>query len=659
MARKKKGPGDETASVSDQTASLTASEIQQSEAMLLGDGDLKRLGPPRALIKINSHQISPELNDVLEVPLKLNDTVGERVLVLGPYSIDQIKAWTEKSWLRPQDQIMISFDRWKTVKVHFPQLMKHFSEDFTDTATVEHTSSLPADPSILEVEAMDDPRPQNSSAEAGSDKVVFPPLENFVGSAQQVDSRASVSQAAQARRATPLPAVPKSTSSGISLSTRAWTLGIAALVVGAYFIVGPKKIFQEVKNETFESSLDAGLQRKALNWPDTLRPQEFEALLSDENPHLRRLKPILFAYERGNTYLSSADEQTLRALSDPASSSWEARRIASNQLAAFSLAKLRVEEARRILQPVIEAAPNDPTTLLNDALIRLAEGDTAGAFESASTGTRLSPPGLLWMAYSILGYVQSSAGRSEDAEKSFESALSRSPGNPMIVGLWLQGLGRGDFSKKKVLALVKEGLWMDPDKNMDSPLKAPLAGHMLFAESSAGYKKAADYLGRELSPGQSAFLRYQDSRIQSNPLGETLAKASSLLAGESDPNSQFLYAYLLNEESKVEQAADALTRLIPLIEDQKNVGSFPWTFAGDLQFARGQMNQAVIFYQTALRRNPQDPSAVLGLALSLREASDYAGAEQKLEEALSLDPNFIPALLRIGRLDWHRRARSQ
>ena len=89
------------------------------------------------------------------------------------------------------------------------------------------------------------------------------------------------------------------------------------------------------------------------------------------------------------------------------------------------------------------------------------------------------------------------------------------------------------------------------------------------------------------------------------------------------------------------------------------MSSWSWTFTGDVQSARGQRDQALIFYQAALSRNPQDPAAVLGLALNLRDSGDYKAAQQKLAESLALDPLFIPALLRISRFEWHRSAKMQ
>jgi Tfp pilus assembly protein PilF len=47
-------------------------------------------------------------------------------------------------------------------------------------------------------------------------------------------------------------------------------------------------------------------------------------------------------------------------------------------------------------------------------------------------------------------------------------------------------------------------------------------------------------------------------------------------------------------------------------------------------------------------------NAVYGLALLLREKKDFKSASQKIEEALSLDPNYVPALLRRDRFEWER-----
>lgn len=659
MSKKKKGgdadESEATATVNEQTASLTASEIMFNELGMLGRKDLQRPNLLSTLVRVSTGRSSDELLKYLEVPRASGASDEDRLIILGPYAIAHVKEWVEKKWLRPQDQLMISFDRWKTVATHFPQLTRSFTDEHTSTATLENTASFGSDPGVLDVEALDD----TQNPEAQPDKVVQPTM-NLVNPAATVPVRPATASPAPPRGPNVSSSPSKSASSGARGVTpqRGLQFMIVALAVGGIGFYMFKKNVARQSHEYLKPTAKP-LERKVLNWPEQLRPQDIQALLMDESSALRRLKPILYAYERGGIYLNAQDEQTLRALADPASASWEARKLATNQLAVFQLAKLRVEEARGTLQPLVDASPNEFMSQLNMSLIRLAEGDFTAAFESASTGARLSPPGQMWMAYAVLGYVQSSASRAEEAEKSFNTALARSPGNPLLLGLQLQNAIRHEAPRRKIQSLLADILWADPDKNLDSPFKAPLAGHILIAESFAGLKKATELVGQQLSAGQAAFFRYLEARSRSNPLGENLKSLSTALSSETDPTSQLLYAYLLAEEAKLDAASEILTRVIGLAEDKKISSSYPWTFAADLHLARGQMDQAVIFYQTALRRNPQDVSAVLGLALALREAGDYIGAEQKLQEALSLDPNFIPALLRISRLEWHRRIRSE
>jgi tetratricopeptide (TPR) repeat protein len=66
------------------------------------------------------------------------------------------------------------------------------------------------------------------------------------------------------------------------------------------------------------------------------------------------------------------------------------------------------------------------------------------------------------------------------------------------------------------------------------------------------------------------------------------------------------------------------------------------------------LDQSVIFYESALNRNPRDVNAVFGLALILREKRDYKSANQKMEEAISLDSNYVPVQLRRDRFEWQR-----
>jgi tetratricopeptide (TPR) repeat protein len=140
----------------------------------------------------------------------------------------------------------------------------------------------------------------------------------------------------------------------------------------------------------------------------------------------------------------------------------------------------------------------------------------------------------------------------------------------------------------------------------------------------------------------------------------SIAQVSVGLEAEESLQSQVLYAYALKEQSRYDESAQVLAKVLPLIENRKlTESSWPWTLAGDVEAARARFDQAILFYQGALNRNNLDYAAVYGLAMMLRDRSQYVESEQKMREALSLQPSFMPAKLRISRLEWQGLARSQ
>ena len=402
---------------------------------------------------------------------------------------------------------------------------------------------------------------------------------------------------------------------------------------------------------------DLQAPKPVLEWPEDLKELSSDTLFSQDDAVVKKIRPILSSYEKGNTRFSVSDLETLKSYSQAGTSSWEARRLAANQLAVHFVSAQKSNEAKAILSPIYEGSSSDPTTLMNLSLIHLVEGDSKAARQIGEIALRLSPSDLRWMASTILGMIDGSSGaKAEDLEKNFSKALESSTNNPFVYGVWIQQLIKVDpKGKGKIPELIREALWADPDRLLDSPIPAPLAGHIVLAESLDGLSKAYDWSDSKLKPGQIAFGRWLvDARSRSNPVSQPLSQVTDILATEDDLLSQMLYAYTLEEVGRIDEASEVLSRLLALVDkDRKFQSSWPWSFAGDLQFARGRFDQALLHYQAALDRNHSDASALVGLALTFREKGSFPEARQKLKEALAQDPAFIPARLRMTRLRWH------
>jgi tetratricopeptide (TPR) repeat protein len=268
------------------------------------------------------------------------------------------------------------------------------------------------------------------------------------------------------------------------------------------------------------------------------------------------------------------------------------------------------------------------------------------------------------VAYAVDGMVEAapgSGGNVMEAERLFNRAKEASSNNPYVFGIWIQALTQaGAEWRSAIPKLLKEALWSDPDRTLDSPIRAPVAGAILMSQALAGFRHATERFESALKPGQISFLKYQESRKSLNPLAMPLSQVSTTLAGEDDALSRLLYAYTLKELGRSSEALTVMQALIPTLESNSEVkSSYPWSFTADLLWASGQIDESSRFYERALRRNRSDVSSVFGLAMVARAQGDYQAARQKLAETLALDPSFVPALLRQPRFEWHARLQSK
>jgi tetratricopeptide (TPR) repeat protein len=65
------------------------------------------------------------------------------------------------------------------------------------------------------------------------------------------------------------------------------------------------------------------------------------------------------------------------------------------------------------------------------------------------------------------------------------------------------------------------------------------------------------------------------------------------------------------------------------------------TARGGILADQGKWGEARRDFEAALKLDPRDDGALYGLAESLREARDYAGAQRALSELISRSPNFV------------------
>jgi tetratricopeptide (TPR) repeat protein len=613
---------------------------------------------------------------------------GEKcVCILGPFSVSALKAKLLEGQLRKTDRVMFSGNRWKPLLEEFPDWGVHvhsndeFSRtvEFTQTSTLtsgtvpfsEDEGSSPTVPRIeeadgLELEEVEDEvirasTPVPAAAVPEKKKAPVHPQPSKSLEIERVEELSPKSESRSEAKTKTRSQSEKAPGMGPIQLTLLLTVFLGtALIFFSRRDRGAKseEVTMDVKSQ---ASVAQNAIKKSAQWPLNLQPLSLDSLYQEDSPVMKRIRPLMRAYEAGITSFSSADEILLRRIADPASSSWVARKIASNQLAVHYLSKGDTRKAREILLPILQEAPDDFPTLVNTALIDISEGKMSQARETLRVAFRIEKD-MHWLTLSLLGMLEGLSGRWADANKNFQDAVARNPNNPYILGLWLQTLlKQGKGVRFQIQKLVEDALWADPDTLVDSPIPAPLAGHLFYSEALEGLIRGGESLGNALSPAKLSFLRWLKGRVFSfSPLTQPLPQVMKELELDDDLQAQVLYAYTLKEQRRFDESAAVLTKVLPLVEDKKITNSsWPWTLAGDVALARDRYDQAITLFQSALNRNNFDYSAVHGLALTLRDRGQYADAVQKLKEALSLQPNFMPSKLRMTRFEWQAVSRAQ
>ena len=677
----------------DHEGGLSSMNSAQKLEHLLGRKSLSLPKDARVLLRIADGILKPALASSLKAkayhPNRRTDDFPIP-LILGPFDHGELRDLAEQGLFRPQDCVQVSYGRWRLVKDIFSEFVEEaHTDEITNTMTATATESSEVGQDTdggLELDAVDDtatdslegitPVEESESKQATGTldledddfALNLKPVPEPRATAENPNVSASTLATPKAKVSPSVkPRVNQSSRLGgaaatlppiqtpaMELPQKSSSLGVALVIA---LIGGVALFFASKKDSTptvGDKTIPVQAAHVAADWPENLRPQTVESLYSGESGLLAKIRPILNAYENGTMVMSAADERILKEVSDPASSSFEARRLAANQLAVFYLAASRVEEARQALTPILESGTSDPTTLLNMALLQLTAGEYAEARDSATAALRLVPPAHAWIAHSVVGLVEGYRGKLNEAEANFKDALRRSLNNPFVYGLYIRTLSEIPGTKERLPELIRDALWSDPDRLIDSPIRAPLAGHILVSFALEGLLKGAELKESRLSAGKVAFVRWLEARYRRNPLSQPLARVRETLSHEDDAQSQLLYAFSLREQGKLDEASEVMSRVTTQLQSQEELrSSFPWSFAGDIQYARRNVSQAIVLYQNALSRNPRDISAVLGMALAFRDSGEYKMAEQKMAEALSLDPFFIPVLLRVSRFEWH------
>jgi tetratricopeptide (TPR) repeat protein len=636
VAKKKEGTITKTKEFTGSGSQTRTGEAIPNIEQILGKKDSPPVDDDRFLLKLKSSQRLEKILNLLNVETAI--TSHDRLaIVIGPFSRSQVIALCEAKLLTRRDELLVPQGNWKGVSeiIEEVKLDQLVSDEITHTQSV--TESITETAPMLEEKMAPKEGPRIHVSENTG------PSEQRNRAADKPTTRPPPKPISTMKISTPPDPASK--------SLWAW-LAVLGVVVGgiAVWKFGP---FGKINPEGPSTEYT---HKNVQDWPDNMRELDFNELKSGQAPLIAKLDPILEAYERGAKVVSEPDQKTLKVLAGPGSASLEARVVATNVLAALALSRAQTDEAKKLLDRLLEIVPTDSTTLLNRALTYLVSREYREAKEISSQALRLCKEQSCWVARAILGLIAAEESRWSEAEENFKAAMEASRGNMWVTGLWLRSLKGApkEMARSKSTLLLTESLVLDPDLMIDSPLRAPLATQVFLGEVLRGFRNAMTFVPDALTEGQKKYLEWLLSRFELNPLSTSAQEALDMLKSEAAALSQLSAAYLEKENNHLDIAAEILSRTLTRLSSTQIRSSWPWAFAGDIQRNRGLNDQAVVFYESALSRNPRDVNAVFGLALILRDKKDYKSSAQKMEEVISLDPNFVPVQLRRDRFEWER-----
>ncbi|HVJ64696.1 MAG TPA: hypothetical protein VM901_05525, partial [Bdellovibrionota bacterium] len=589
-----------------------AGESLESIEELLGS---RRISPnaQRALLRFASGRLDSELLKAL----KIKAPRGSAPFIAGPFKLSEIEAWSAHGLLTRSDLVQVPFRRWLPASEYVSVFQKQEM-----TATMEVTSSFTLSGSkTVEMDEND------SNTPTPNHEISQPGLELEAESAPVSEVRTTRSQTGvvpsplvAARASNPAPSkavVPKHASHTVDSSTelsgkRSAVWGVAAVFLVVLFfsvkalVRGP--VDKSAVPTTSGESVPPGTQQLDLSadWPDWMKPLPTEALLLSDDAMMARLGTLIERVRFGVYALGESEQQTLRRLSNPATASWAARKTASNMLAVWMGLRGgdQVSAAIEVLRPIYEASPDDYVTVVNLAMLTMESGNLAGAEELAQVGLRLCGQATCWFSNLVMASIKTRLGQMSGAEKHFQDAATDFADPVATYGAWSLALLQADATKyaPKVKGLLERAVWGDPDRFQHSPLPDATGFPLIYGKlaTALGPQLGAPALG--LSAGQQEFLKWRLNVMAGKAsLGDSASLLASL-ATETSPLSQLLSAYVLSQRGELDASRERLASILVLIKDTQASQGWPWTLAGDLQSERGQVDQALVFYQSALGR---------------------------------------------------------
>ena len=334
-----------------------------------------------------------------------------------------------------------------------------------------------------------------------------------------------------------------------------------------------------------------------------------------------------------------------------------------------------VPGALSIVDGILEKTPVDPEALMLKASLLAFKGDQAGAM-ALYNGALQNKPDYLPAHTAIISSLMQK-GALDDAAKQLEAMKKVAPKNLQTLYLDAQlAYQRKDF--KSVRDISQQLVKAAPS----SPLFLQLAGAAEYQLGS--YVQAETFLNKALQ--QAPELRLARSLLVTNYLrGGQPAKALSTLqpvldkidkdpallalAGEAylqsgDPKKAeeyFAKASKLDPENASRRTSLALAHMAQgdvttataelerLSSEDKGITADRALIASYLR--RNELDKALAAIDVLQKKQPSSPATYTLRARILLSKKDNAGARKSLEQALALNPAYIPAVAGLAAMD--------
>ncbi len=598
--------------------------------------------------------------------LKSETLINRQPVVMGPYKKLELMAIMDQLSLPEETEILQSHDRWRPLLFVYPELKEKIKKnpktEVTETKTATK-SNTGLDATDTNADAQ-----EYTKTETSAPSYSTPDVQDAADSKAQSFEQAEHVELEDTTSVRPVQGSGKTSDSSFqrpraalkskkqSSSPSVWVGGslvVGVLLLGAWFW-RQNRVSSSAVAQREALSKQAGPQDIS-DWPEHLRPLPREALFANDSPLVSKVRKIMLSYQDGSLSLGLEDEKTLQRMSDPASASFEARRLATNQLALFQAAGGRLEDAQRTVDVLYAVAKADFVTAVNRGLLKWIGGKSAEALESLQRANQYVPEGLSWLAKSLQILMQSKQLGGAQVHSQFQTLFHKHSSNLLLRLLEIRALLETSnvdlpLLKKQISAMT----YFSPDSLWDSPLMAPLPVHLISKELHWALDQVQEKIS-DLPAFERDWIKLLQNIVKTqrndNQSWSVLSN-SSAKENLTTSSSSFLNAVALLHLGSLTQSREMLDRLVT--SGSLDSEQFLWsrTLLGDLYFEARVFEKAAEHYNEALKISPQFVPALHGMAMVLRERKDFYSAEEKLSEVRTQDPLFLPALLRMTRFEW-------